>query len=182
MTARQFLMLGDDPPGVRLELVDGEIAVSPSPRPDHSYTDRMLTHILLSHILPRKLGMLIGDVDTIFGEFDVRRPDLIFFSKEREHLVKPHEVLDGSPDQCIEIVSPSSARTDRKRKFKLYAETGVTFYWIVDPAKRTIEGYQLVKGKYKPMGKGAGDDILMLSPFPDLKIRLAQLWLPRQQP
>ena len=31
MTARQFLELGEDPPGVRLELVDGEIAVTPSP-------------------------------------------------------------------------------------------------------------------------------------------------------
>ena len=33
MTARQYLMLGEDPPGVRLELVDGEVAVSPSPMP-----------------------------------------------------------------------------------------------------------------------------------------------------
>jgi hypothetical protein len=38
MTARQFLELGEDPPGVRLELVDGEIAVSPSPVPRHSFT------------------------------------------------------------------------------------------------------------------------------------------------
>jgi hypothetical protein len=36
MTARQFLELGEDPPGVRLELVNGEIAVSPSSIRDHS--------------------------------------------------------------------------------------------------------------------------------------------------
>jgi hypothetical protein len=37
LTAGQFLMLGEDPPGTRLEPVEGEIIVSPSPVPDHSY-------------------------------------------------------------------------------------------------------------------------------------------------
>ena len=36
MTARQFLQLGEDPPGVRLELVNGEVAVNPSLIPRHA--------------------------------------------------------------------------------------------------------------------------------------------------
>ena len=60
MTAEQFLQLGEDPPGVRLELVDGEIAVSPSPIPKHSITDKRLSHILMSHILENDLGELLG--------------------------------------------------------------------------------------------------------------------------
>ena len=39
MTARQFLELGEDPIGVRLELVNGEVAVSPRRTLDHSYTE-----------------------------------------------------------------------------------------------------------------------------------------------
>jgi Uma2 family endonuclease len=39
MTAEQFLQLGQDPPGVRLELVDGEVAVSPGPIPEHSFIE-----------------------------------------------------------------------------------------------------------------------------------------------
>lgn len=50
MTARQFLHLGDDPPGVRLELVDGEVAVSPSPNFAHAYADRELSFIIQKHI------------------------------------------------------------------------------------------------------------------------------------
>src|SRR5688500_7578939 len=72
MTARQYLMLGEDPPGVRLELVDGEVAVSPSPMPKHSRVDRRLTRVLLNHIVEHDLGELLGDTDTIFGEHDVR--------------------------------------------------------------------------------------------------------------
>jgi len=35
MNAKQFLELGEDPQGIRLELVDGEIEMAPSPVPDH---------------------------------------------------------------------------------------------------------------------------------------------------
>src|SRR5437868_8574513 len=107
MTARQFLELGEDPPGVRLELVNGEIAVSPSPVPGHSYTDRMLSFILLRHIKAHDLGQLYGDVDTIFGEHDVRRPDLIFFAKHRLHLIG-EKAMEDPPDLCVEIISSSS--------------------------------------------------------------------------
>src|SRR3954468_18817754 len=87
MTARQFLELGEDPPGVRLELVKGEIAVSPSPIPDHSYIVGTLYSLLRAEIDKRDLGQLFLDVDTIFGEHDVRRPDILFFVKSRLHLI-----------------------------------------------------------------------------------------------
>src|SRR5438552_586027 len=87
MTAKQFLELGEDPPGVRLELVDGEIAVSPSPIPNHAFTLLALGSILRAHVEKHRLGQLFTDVDTIFGEHDVRRPDLLFFQKKRLHLI-----------------------------------------------------------------------------------------------
>src|SRR3954454_1728323 len=87
MTARQFLELGEDPPGVRLELVDGEVAVSPSPVPRHSFVVFRLARILDDYIDNDDLGELLGDVDTIFGEHDVRRPDLLFFTKARRYLI-----------------------------------------------------------------------------------------------
>lgn len=178
MTARQFLMLGEDPPGVRLELVDGEIAVSPSPAPEHSYTDRMLSHILLTHILKHDLGILIGDVDTVFGELDVRRPDLIYYSRERAHLVRRSAPLRHPPDLCVEIMSPGSSKTDRKDKFQQYAGGHVASYWILDPIKHSIEGYRLAHGKYELVGRGTGRDVVRLPPFPELDIPLGQLWLP----
>lgn len=181
MTTRQFLMLGDDPPGVRLELVDGDIAVSPSPRPRHSRVDKRLSHILLGHIIERDLGELLGDTDTIFGPYDVRRPDIIFFTKKRQRLIKEDEAIDGPPDLCVEIVSPGSTDIDRRDKFKQYARAGVAHYWIVDPQARTIEAYRLSGGRYRLAGRGAGDEIVRLPPFPDLNIPLAELWFPKRR-
>src|SRR5258707_139808 len=143
MTARQFLQMGEDPPGVRLELVDGEIAVSASPFPQHSVVVMRLGSVLEEHIYENDLGMLLGDCDTIFGEHDVRRPDLLFFTSEREHLVLPDEAIDGPPDLCIEVLSKTTADVDRVDKFKQYAAGKVRFYWIVDPVALTIEAYKL---------------------------------------
>jgi Uma2 family endonuclease len=179
MTARQFQELGDDPVGVRLELVDGEVAVSPSPEPRHSYADRNLGFILTRHIREKNLGALFGDVNTIFGEYDVRRPDLIYFSKDRLHLVG-EKAMEGPPDLCVEIISPSSTTIDRQAKFKQYQAGKVANYWIVDPHQKSIDGFQLVRGKYQPSGNGKDQDLVRLPPFADLDIPLGELWWPRR--
>lgn len=185
MTARQFLELGEDPVGVRLELVNGEVAVSPSPIPDHSFTDRALSAILYNHIRRHSLGRLYGDVDTIFGEYDVRRPDLIFFRQDRLHLVGK-KAMEGPPDLCVEIISPSSGRIDRQDKFAQYERAGVPFYWIVDPQKRSIEAYRLAdnqfqpagSNQFQPAGSGENDAVVRLAPFDDLDIPLLEIWQP----
>ena len=177
MTARQFLELGEDPPGIRLELVNGEVAVSPSPNPQHSYIDRALTVILGAHIRDNDLGRLYGDVDTIFGEYDIRRPDLIYFSKARVHLVG-EKAMEGPPDLCVEIISPSSSKIDRRDKFKQYEKGKVAHYWIIDPVEKSIEGFKLTRGKYRSSGTGANRDMVSLSPFDDLEIPLGELWQP----
>jgi Uma2 family endonuclease len=177
MTAKQFLELGEDPPGVRLELVNGEVAVSPSPVPEHSHILVQLTILLGQHIKKHKLGRLYSDVDTIFGKYDVRRPDLLYFSKDRLHLIG-EKAMEGPPDLCIEVISPSSGTIDRRDKFKQYAKGEVAFYWIVDPKRKTVEAFQLARGKYKDIGTGGGEDVVRLAPFTDLAIALGDLWQP----
>jgi Uma2 family endonuclease len=87
MTARQFLELGQDPPGVRLELVDGEVAVRPSPIPLHGYVIVQLLILLGQHVKAHTLGRIYPDIDTLFGQHDVRSPDLLYFSNSRLHLI-----------------------------------------------------------------------------------------------
>ena len=178
MTARQFLELGEDPPGVRLELVDGEVAVSPSPVPDHAYTVLALGSLLKFHVEQNDLGMVLLDVDTIFGEHDVRRPDVFFFTTARKHLIG-EKAIEGPPDLAAEVISPGNERTDRRDKFKLYAAGKVKHYWIVDPMQKTIEAYSLRGGKYVAGVRGSGSDVVKLAPFAKLEIPLGKLWRPK---
>ncbi len=177
MTARQFLQLGEDPAGVRLELVDGEIAVSPSPIPDHSHIVFALATILKNHIDAHGLGELLGDVDTIFGEHDVRRPDVLFFRQDRRHFIGK-KAIEGPPDLCVEVLSPSSIKTDRVDEFEQYAAGGVAYYWIIDAQQRTIEAYHLAEGSYVACGRGHQADVVRLPPFNELDIPLSKLWRP----
>jgi Uma2 family endonuclease len=177
MTAKQFLELGEDPPGVRLELVNGEVAVSPSPIPEHSYIIFVLSRFLGQYIEDHDLGRLYGDVDTIFGVHDVRRPDVMFFSKERVHLVGK-KAMQGAPDLCAEILSPSSIDVDRVDKFEQYQAAGVQHYWIIDPKHRTIEAFVLKNSRYVLECTGRDEDVVELPPFTGLKIPLAKLWHP----
>jgi Uma2 family endonuclease len=175
MTARQFLELGEDPPGVRLELVDGEVAVSPSPVPRHSYSVGALYWTLRSYIEEHDLGEILMDVDTIFGEHDVRRPDIFFFTKARRHYIG-ETAIEGPPDLVVEVIIPGTEQTDRREKFDLYASGKVKNYWIVDPAKRTMEAFTLRAGKYAGGERGSRSDVVKLPPFAKLEIPLAKLW------
>jgi len=175
MTAMQFFRLGQDPPGVRLELVNGEVAGSPSPAPNHSFVVMRLAQILGDHVESNNLGELHGDLDTVLDPFNVRRPDVLFVSNARRHLIGDKAVV-GGPDLAIEVLSPSSVEIDREDKFEQYRKAGVACYWIVDPEMKTIEAWQLERGNYTLVGRGQGNAKVSLPPFPDLEIAMNRLW------
>ncbi|HEV8379435.1 MAG TPA: Uma2 family endonuclease [Tepidisphaeraceae bacterium] len=177
MTARQYLELGEDPPGIRLELVNGEVAVSPRPSLDHSYAMLALGSILTEYVERQNLGQVLCDVDTVLGEFDVRAPDLLFVRKNKVRRLKKRAV-DLAPDLCVEIISPTSIEIDREDKFKQYRDAGIPCYWIIDTDQRTFEGFELRKRKCTLVSSGHGSDEVSAPPFPDLTIPLARLWRP----
>ena len=55
----------------------------------------------------------------------------------------------------LEIVSPSTWRSDLGAKRATYATLGVTEYWLYDPHGRhlrpALRGYRLVEGRYLPL-------------------------------
>ena len=134
---------------------------------------------LLTYIKEHDLGELVGDVDTIFDDFNVFRPDIIFIAKARVHLIDVHGAIDIVPDLCVEILSPSSRTMDRKTKFEMYRSKRVLHYWMVDPESRSIEGYKLQRGGYLLAGKAKGTQSVQLPPFSDLTLPLKSVWPPR---
>lgn len=62
------------------------------------------------------------------------------------------------PDLIMELLSPSTAETDRTVKKNIYEKTFKTFeYFCYDPDSRTFEGWRLVDGAYeeiKPADNG----------------------------
>ncbi len=174
MTSAQYLMMGEDPPGVHLELVNGEIIVSPSPSSEHSTVVVNLIKVLGGYIDKEDLGRLLTDLDTVFTENTTRRSDLLFVSKRRGHIIR--DVVYGAPDLCIEVISPTSATMDRVEKFELYARSGVKHYWLVDPHAEMVESFVLKGGAYVLGVTGRGGETVRLPPFAGLAIALKRIW------
>ena len=178
LTADQYLKLGEDPPGVRLELVNGEIIVSASPSTPPAYTLTRLLVALANHVVAKNLGVVMSDTDHVLGMYDVRRPDIYFFSKDRIHLIEEGPIRHP-PDLAVEVVSPTSGRVDRIEKFEQYRAFGIAHYWIVDPKARAAKAFKLLRRrKYSPAGAGSRNDIVNFPPFEDLDIALGDLWWP----
>ncbi|MCL2645538.1 MAG: Uma2 family endonuclease [Phycisphaerales bacterium] len=176
ISAEQFHHI-EVPGGIRLELVDGELIVSPSPRSHHSRVVIHLIGILHAHIEAHNLGQLFTELDTEFSSFDVRRPDLMFVTKEQLKKMDPDSAASsGDVELAVEVISPSSERTDRKIKFQQYAKAGIRYYWIVDPQCRTFEAYELAGESYCLQLKADGDAVVRAKPFTELAIPLQKLW------
>jgi Uma2 family endonuclease len=81
----------------------------------------------------------------------------------------------GAPDFVIEIISPSTAKTDLTEKFKRYLESGVREYWTIDPDSKIITVHILDNGKYISSIYGAKDTIES-QVLEDCKINMAEIF------
>jgi Uma2 family endonuclease len=137
----EFARLPDD--GNRYEVLDGELCVTPSPRPAHQDVVGALTERLRPFVRRNGLGRVYpGPVDVLFREGDYLVPDLVFVRRDQLHLVTERGV-ECTPDLVVEIVSPSTALRDRTVKRERYARLGVPEYWIIDADARRVEVYRL---------------------------------------
>ena len=66
------------------------------------------------------------------------------------------------PDFVLEVVSPSTWRTDLGAKREKYASLGVHEYWLHDPHGQHLQpalaGHRLAEGMYVPLPAGATRD------------------------
>src|SRR5439155_1983242 len=128
--------------GLRYEIHEGRLSVTPAPVPEHQEASGDLYFVLRQHVTSRGLGKLYyAPLDVILSDTTIVQPDLVFLDNSRLCQISGRGV-EGPPTLVVEILSPSTSRIDRVRKTQLYAQYGVPYYWIVDPRARTIEGYR----------------------------------------
>jgi Uma2 family endonuclease len=136
-TREEVLALPDD--GNRYELVDGELFVSPTPRPAHQFAVLALSGLLAPYVLRHGLGVLMSlpaDLDLASGQ--VMQPDIFVAATEAGQRIRVWEDV-GIPRLVVEVISPRTASFDRVQKRRRYQAAGVPTYWIVDLDERIVE-------------------------------------------
>jgi Uma2 family endonuclease len=147
--------------GRRYELYDGEVFVVPAPLPRHQVSQQLALEVLRAYAAQHGGFAVDSPIDIVFSDFDVVQPDVVFFRRERQHLIDLDAPIRHAPDLCVEVLSPSTAATDRGRKMQMFARYGVPEYWIVDPLARTVEVHRLANGAYMVTSVARDRDVIV---------------------
>jgi Uma2 family endonuclease len=137
LTVADYLALPEDSES-RFELQEGNLVMSPRPMPDHQASEFELGFQLRSS-LPAHL-QIAPDVDIDLELLPdgqpgtVRAPDLAIVLKTAMERVRSQGGILRASEVilAVEIISPSSRRTDSLIKHAEYADAGIGHYWIVD--------------------------------------------------
>lgn len=174
LTYEDLLAFPDD--GLRRELINGELFVSPSPKTRHQRISVRLTTAFANYFAAYGGGEAFhAPLDILFTNKDVVEPDLLVVLDDQREIMTEKNI-QGVPALLIEILS--DPRHDRVRKRNLYAKVGVPEYWIVDPDADRIEIFRLGARGYGPPEILEPGDELAFARLPDLRILLADVLAP----
>jgi len=159
----------------RYELLEGELAVVPSPTWRHQNISSRLFFCLKAFVEAEDLGYVAyAPLDVVLGG-DVVQPDILFISHKRASIIQEDEIR-GGPDLVVEILSPTTAQRDRTYKRTLYARHGVKEFSLVDPDSQTVEVLALGKRAYRRTGLYGKVDVLRSPLLAGLGISLTEVF------
>jgi Uma2 family endonuclease len=122
--------------GVRYEIFDGSLLVSPAPHARHVRATTLLRD-LLSEQRPPAIRICENAGFIVHSRRSYFIPDL--FVMPTAAFNKDADLFDqGDALLVIEVLSPSNPGNDLVLKRHYYATGGIRQYWIVDPMARTL--------------------------------------------
>ncbi|MFI7546419.1 Uma2 family endonuclease [Actinoplanes sp. NPDC049599] len=170
-TVDDLYALPDD--GVRRELIDGALHVSPSPTSVHQVI-AMRLGVLLEQTCPEHLFVSqANDVELSPNRMFI--PDVLVTTFEAARR-RTGSFLADEVVLVAEIVSPGSQSVDRVLKPALYAKAGIPHYWLIETdGGLTVQTYRLNGDAeaYEPSGTFT-DVVSTDSPWP-IEIPVAAL-------
>jgi Uma2 family endonuclease len=144
----------DEPEGVRYELNEGELMVTPSSSAFHNEIRDDFSGRLRAFARPHRLGLVTCETDMKLADGTVRRPDVAFIRADRLQGIDLDQVpLPVAPDLVIEIVSQNDRADDLLLKVTQYLAGGAQAVWLFYPHPRLA--YRYLPGKLEPEVRSA---------------------------
>lgn len=152
-TYEEFLKLVENSE-IRYEYIDGLIFAQSSPKTPHQTALMELTGSFYNWFKGKKCRPMMAPYDITLkrnkNDINVVQPDLMVICDLEEKLGEDG-YYKGVPSLTLEILSGSSILKDTYRKMKLYMNTGVQEYWLVDPIEKAIHIYRPKDSKHTEM-------------------------------
>lgn len=176
LTIADLDLFPDD--GNRYELIEGELFVSRAPSLFHQIIVANIIALVRKFLDLNPIGMIVPGPEVILSQLCTVIPDLVFITNEQRGDIASGDKVTGAPALVIEILSSGTDNElrDRVAKRQLYARYGVKEYWIVDPERRTIEVYVLVRKALKFSAVFADQVEITSSLLPGFRCRVEDIF------
>jgi Uma2 family endonuclease len=162
------------------EIIGGELVVSPRPGPRHAIAASTLGGELGPPFHGGRGGpggwWIVDEPELHLGD-DVLVPDLAGWRRARMPAVPETAYFELAPDWVCEVLSPGTARLDRKEKLAINGREGVSHAWLLDPVERTLEGLRLTGDRWTILGVHSGAEEVTAEPFEALVLPLQRMWV-----
>jgi len=160
-------------PTDRVELIRGEIVeMSPPGRRHRAFVDN-LTQLLTVRVAGRAMVSVQNPV--VLADDTEPEPDLKIIRRRSV----PYKELEAHGDDVLLIieVAETSLAYDRSTKLRLYAEAGISEYWVVDCAAESVEVHRAPDASgYRDVSRFAGTGSVSPQAFPDVRLTLAEIF------
>lgn len=161
--------------GLRRELIDGELYVSPSPVVGHQRVSGAIFVALHRHATVHGGLALQAPMDVVFAPSTVVQPDVLYLAVSSAAAVADDDVIHVVPDLVVEVSSPSTRRLDLIKKRRLYERQGVPEYWFVDLEAEVVDVHRLdTTGHFGDVETFGGDDTLSCLAAPGFELSVTE--------
>ncbi|MEW6747533.1 MAG: Uma2 family endonuclease [Planctomycetota bacterium] len=174
-----FVEKGIPADGFRYELIRGHVVMEPPAGYEHGRLGARLVHLIHQALGERDLGVVFdSSAGFELPTGDTLEPDAAFVSRARLARVPdqdPRRFIRAVPDLVVEIASPSTRARDATEKKRIYRESGVEEYLLVDPENRTVTCFRF--GSEASSGEILrGPDIYRSQVVPDFELTIDRLF------
>lgn len=138
--------------GQKADLIDGVIWMASPDSLDADDVQGFVRYLIQAYIAAKDIaGRICGSrVAFVLNESNAPEPDLGYLTPERFAQQHGKRVL-GPPDLAVEVTCDESRSRDYDAKFRLYEQSGVQEYWIVDLEASRADFFILKDGRFEPL-------------------------------
>jgi len=119
-------------------------AMSPAPMIKHQHISNKIARYLDEALEECDICQALLPIDWRIDDETVVQPDNLVIC----HTPSLEAYIKKAPKIIFEVLSKSTASKDKKLKYDLYEQEGVSYYTIVDPDESIAKVYRLQDGRY----------------------------------
>ncbi|MEG4488678.1 Uma2 family endonuclease [Microcoleus sp. D2_18a_B4] len=170
--------LGFFDPDDRVELIRGEIIIMAAKGTFHSVCNSLLLKKL--YPLLEERAIVRGQEPIILSADSEPEPDVVIARNRSDNYLSSHP--EPADIWLVIEVSDSTLKYDRRTKLPLYAETGISNYWIFNLVDNQLEmhsePYQKKNGSYSYQLQRVvlPNQTVVIPGFPDLSLDLSSVF------